>query len=50
MYSKPFVTSPILGISKKEHICEAIQAMYIELNDEEIQSLEAVYVPRPSHI
>ncbi|CAO3619636.1 unnamed protein product [Cunninghamella echinulata] len=50
LYSKPFVTSPILGISKKKHIYEAIQAMYIELTDEEIQSLEATYVPRPSHI
>ncbi|KAI9304379.1 NADP-dependent oxidoreductase domain-containing protein [Cunninghamella echinulata] len=50
LYSKPFVTSPILGISKKKHIYEAIQAMYIELKDEEIQSLEAVYVPRPNHV
>ncbi|ORZ06503.1 NADP-dependent oxidoreductase domain-containing protein [Absidia repens] len=47
-YSKPFVTAPIIGISKEKYLTEAIEAFAIKLTDEEIQSLEAVYVPRYS--
>ncbi|ORZ06508.1 NADP-dependent oxidoreductase domain-containing protein [Absidia repens] len=47
-YSKPFVTAPIIGLGKEKYLTEAIEAFAIKLTDEEIQSLEAVYVPRYS--
>ncbi len=46
MLSKPFVTSPIIGPSKIEHLDQAIAAVGIQLTDEEIARLEEPYTPR----
>lgn len=43
---KPFVTSPILGMSKKERVDEAIKAIDFKLTEEEIKSIEDLYVPK----
>jgi len=45
MLHKSYVTSPIIGASKMDHLDQAINALEIELSDEEIEYLEAPYVP-----
>lgn len=44
--SKPFMTSPILGMSKKERVDEAIAALNFDLTKEEIESIDSLYIPR----
>lgn len=44
--SKPFITSPIVGMSKKERVNEAIQAAEFELSEEEIKNIDDLYVPK----
>lgn len=45
MLSKPFVTAPIIGASKQHHLDDAVAAMELELDAEEIVALEEPYVP-----
>ena len=45
--SKPFVTAPIIGASKIEHLDQAIAALEIRPADEEIKRLEELYRPHP---
>lgn len=45
MLSKPFVTAPIIGASKPQHLDDAIAALSLNLTAEEIKALEAPYVP-----
>ena len=47
MLSKDCITSPIVGTTRVEHIEEAVAAIDIKLTQEEIESLEASYVPHP---
>ena len=47
LLSKSVVTSPILGISKPQHLEDGLEALKLELTDEEINQLEAPYVPHP---
>jgi aryl-alcohol dehydrogenase-like predicted oxidoreductase len=42
---KPFVTAPIIGASKPQHLDDAVAALSLQLTDEEIATLEAPYVP-----
>jgi aryl-alcohol dehydrogenase-like predicted oxidoreductase len=44
--SKPFITAPILGMSKKERVDEAVAAIFFELSEEEIKSIDDLYVPK----
>ncbi|KAJ5344686.1 hypothetical protein N7452_002690 [Penicillium brevicompactum] len=44
--SKPFITAPIIGMSKKERVDEAIEAISFELSDQEVQSIDALYVSK----
>jgi aryl-alcohol dehydrogenase-like predicted oxidoreductase len=44
--SKPFMTSPIVGMSKVERVQEAVEAVNFELSKEEIESIDKLYVPR----
>jgi aryl-alcohol dehydrogenase (NADP+) len=45
MLSKPEITSPIIGASKPEHLSDAIDAVGIDLDEESIAHLEALYEP-----
>ncbi|WP_062785584.1 aldo/keto reductase [Novosphingobium capsulatum] len=45
--AKPEVSTPIVGASKTHHLDDAIAALEIALNDDEIAALEADYVPHP---
>lgn len=48
-FSKPFITSPLVGASKTKHLDDAIAAMELELTEEEIQYLEEPYVPHNTY-
>ena len=45
--SKPYVTAPIIGASKLEHLDQSIAALEIKLAPEEIKLLEELYQPHP---
>jgi aryl-alcohol dehydrogenase (NADP+) len=45
--SKLYVTSPIIGATKMEHLDQAIAALDIKLSEEEIKKLEESYKPHP---
>ncbi|MBQ9479337.1 MAG: aldo/keto reductase [Selenomonadaceae bacterium] len=45
MLSKDYITAPIVGTTSVKHIEEAVAALDITLDDDEIKSLEAPYVP-----
>ena len=47
MLSKPSVTAPIVGASRLEHLEQAVQALTITLNPEQIRMLEEPYRPHP---
>lgn len=44
---KPGVTAPIVGTTKVEQLDDAAAALSVKLTDEEMQALEAPYVPHP---
>lgn len=45
MLSKPFVHAPIIGASKPHHLEDAVAALSLNLDAEEMALLEAPYVP-----
>ena len=45
--SKPYITAPIIGASKLEHLDQSIAALEIKLSPEEIKQLEEPYQPHP---
>jgi aryl-alcohol dehydrogenase-like predicted oxidoreductase len=44
---KPYVTAPIIGASRMEHLDQALAALEIQLTPEEIQLLEEPYRVHP---
>ena len=44
--SKDAITTPIVGISKMEHLEQAVAALEIELSMEKVAYLEELYQPR----
>jgi aryl-alcohol dehydrogenase-like predicted oxidoreductase len=45
MLHKSFITSPIVGATKVQHLEDAVAALSLKLSPEEIASLEEPYVP-----
>jgi aryl-alcohol dehydrogenase-like predicted oxidoreductase len=45
LVQKPFVTAPIVGASKPQHLDDAVAALALELDSAEIARLEESYVP-----
>ncbi len=45
LLAQPAVTSPIVGITRPEHLTDAVAAVDLELTDEELDELGAGYVP-----
>jgi len=45
MLSKPGITAPIIGATKMAHLDDAIAAVELELTGDEIDRLEAPYIP-----
>ena len=42
----PVVTAPIVGPTKEHHLADAVEALGVELTDDEVADLEAAYTPR----
>ena len=47
MLSKPFITAPIVGTTKPQHLEDAIAAVDLPLSSDEIARLEEPYTPHP---
>lgn len=47
LFSKDYVTSPILGATKIEHVEQAVEALDINLSDDDIRRLEEPYITHP---
>ena len=47
MLHKPYITAPIIGSSKLDHLNDSIAALEIKLTPEEIKRLEELYLPHP---
>ena len=45
--AKPVVSAPIVGVTKDQHLDDAVAAVDVRLTDEEIARLEEPYVPHP---
>jgi 1-deoxyxylulose-5-phosphate synthase len=45
--SRPTVTSPIVGVTRPQHLSDAVAAVDLDLTDDEVAELEAGYVPHP---
>jgi len=43
--AKPVVTAPIVGVTKDQHLDDAVAAVDVRLTDEEIARLEEPYTP-----
>jgi aryl-alcohol dehydrogenase-like predicted oxidoreductase len=44
---KTVVSAPIVGATKPHHLEEAVAALDVKLSNDEIEALEALYVPHP---
>ena len=47
LLSRPGVTSPIVGATKPHHLEDAVASLGVHLTKEEVDGLEAPYVPHP---
>lgn len=47
LMQRPGITSPIVGATKPHHLTDAIAALDVTLTREEMEQLEAPYVPHP---
>jgi aryl-alcohol dehydrogenase-like predicted oxidoreductase len=47
MLSKPVITAPIIGATKRGHLEDAVAALEIKLSEEEIHRLEELYQVHP---
>jgi aryl-alcohol dehydrogenase-like predicted oxidoreductase len=47
LLSNPAVTSPIVGVTKSQHLTDAIAAVDLDLSDDDINALEEPYRPHP---
>ena len=45
LMAQPAVTSPIVGVTKPEHLTDAVAAVDLVLTDDEVEELGAGYVP-----
>jgi len=48
MLGKSYITAPIIGASKMEHLEQSIAALDIQLSEDEVSSLEEAYQPHPA--
>jgi 1-deoxyxylulose-5-phosphate synthase len=47
LLQRPGVSAPIIGATKLEHLQDGLAAEQLELSEDEIKSLEELYVPHP---
>jgi aryl-alcohol dehydrogenase-like predicted oxidoreductase len=46
-FTKPYVTAPIVGATKQQHLEDALAALTVTLSSDEIARLEEPYAPHP---
>ncbi|KAI7873816.1 Aldo/keto reductase [Lichtheimia hyalospora FSU 10163] len=46
LLSKPYVTAPIIGVSKESHLQDSLASLKLKLTEKEIKYLEEPYVPK----
>lgn len=44
--AKPFIHSPIVGLSSEKRVDEAVEATHFKLSDEEVKSIDDLYEPK----
>jgi 1-deoxyxylulose-5-phosphate synthase len=47
LLSNPVVTAPIVGVTKAQHLTDAVAAVDLDLSDQDIAALEEPYLPHP---
>jgi aryl-alcohol dehydrogenase-like predicted oxidoreductase len=47
LLNKPYITAPIIGATRLEHLEQAIASLEIDLSEDEIAALEEAYQPHP---
>jgi aryl-alcohol dehydrogenase (NADP+) len=47
LVQQPAVTAPIIGVTRSQHLRDAVAALELDLSSEELASLEAPYQPHP---
>ncbi|HET6413235.1 MAG TPA: aldo/keto reductase [Anaeromyxobacter sp.] len=47
MLAKPFITAPIVGATRPDHLSDAVAALSLKLTPEEVEALEKPYLPHP---
>ena len=47
MYTKPYISAPIIGATKPHHLTDAAAALDVKLSETEIAKLEESYIPHP---
>jgi len=47
LLAKPEVTAPIVGVSKPQHLTDAVAALELKLDADTVKALEAPYAPHP---
>jgi aryl-alcohol dehydrogenase (NADP+) len=47
LLAQPTVTAPIVGVTKPQHLTDAVAAVDLELTTEEVEELGSGYVPHP---
>jgi aryl-alcohol dehydrogenase-like predicted oxidoreductase len=47
LLSKPLVVAPIVGVTKQSHLDDALAALSVKLDQDEVTRLEEVYRPHP---
>ena len=47
MLAQPGVTAPIVGVSRPEQLADAVGALKLRLDGEELAALQAPYRPHP---
>jgi aryl-alcohol dehydrogenase-like predicted oxidoreductase len=45
LFGQPGITSPIIGATRMEHLADAVRALAVRLDPEDIAAVEAEYVP-----
>ena len=45
LLAQPVVTSPIVGVTKPQHLSDAVAAVDLELDPDEVEELSAGYAP-----
>lgn len=46
LFTKPYITAPLIGISSEKNLNDVLEALDLELSEEDVKYLEEPYIPR----